>query len=108
MDRIMLDDECRHISGLKPSERRSAIEAGRFPEGVRLPDGAIGWLESDISLWLHSVLQRRDDPGAAVAFVAPRPPWFARKRSEPSRPRGSEKEDSAARLTRRPSSRRVS
>jgi predicted DNA-binding transcriptional regulator AlpA len=70
MDRIVLEDECRRVTTLSPRERRREHSAGRFPAEILLPDGTVGWLESDLELWANS---RR--PGA-LPPLPPRAPRF--------------------------------
>ncbi len=70
MDRIVLEEECRQITSLSPRERRGAEREGTFPSGVRLPDGTIGWLESDLQLWIKTL--------TAGPFALTPPPWFTR------------------------------
>ena len=70
MDRIVLEDECRRVTTLSPRERRREQSAGRFPADILLPDGTVGWLESDLLSWVDS---RR--PGV-VAPMPPRAPRF--------------------------------
>ena len=44
----------RQATGLSPTSVWRYRRMGRFPEPLRLGDGAVGWRRSDIDAWLSS------------------------------------------------------
>lgn len=52
-DRVLRDPQVFDITKLSKSTRWRLEKAGLFPKKIRLSPNAVGWLESDIHLWLE-------------------------------------------------------
>lgn len=64
--RILRFPEVVTRTGLSRSSVYGRIKAGEFPAPVPLGDGrAVGFLEQEVSQWIHSLAQSRGDALAA-------------------------------------------
>ena len=53
-----------HITSLARSTIYALMQAGRFPERVRISPSAVRWHEGEVRQWVHDRLaQRRDGSG---------------------------------------------
>ena len=53
LNRVLRDPQVFEITKLSKSTRWRLEKAGLFPKKIRLSPNAVGWLESDIRLWLE-------------------------------------------------------
>jgi prophage regulatory protein len=51
-DRTVREHECRHLTGLCRTARYELEKKGKFPARRNLGGRAVGWLLSEIQLWL--------------------------------------------------------
>lgn len=56
-DRVLRDPEVFDMTKLSKTTRWRLEKAGLFPKKIRLSPNAVGWLESDICLWLEQRIQ---------------------------------------------------
>ena len=59
-DRVLRDPQVFEITKLSKSTRWRLEKAGLFPKKIRLSPNAVGWLESDIRLWLEQRVQEEN------------------------------------------------
>ena len=52
------------ITGLSRSAIYDQIAAGRFPKQIKLTSRSSGWVESEVSSWLDSLIAKRDSEAA--------------------------------------------
>ncbi len=57
LNRVLRDPQVFDITKLSKSTRWRLEKAGLFPKKIRLSPNAVGWLESDIRLWLEQRVQ---------------------------------------------------
>lgn len=57
LNRVLRDPQVFEITKLSKSTRWRLEKAGLFPKKIRLSPNAVGWLESDIRLWLEQRAQ---------------------------------------------------
>lgn len=50
-DRIVREDECKHLIGLSRTTRFMLEKEGKFPSRRKIGGNRVGWLLSEISEW---------------------------------------------------------
>ena len=71
MDRIIIESECRQITGLSPVTRWRLEKSGEFPLRRKISANRVGWLESELCDWIESrVVSDIPRPGANSADTA--------------------------------------
>jgi prophage regulatory protein len=60
LQRVLRLRELEDTVGLKRSSIYEAIEAGTFPQPVRLAPRAVGWLASEVEAWIESRTRARE------------------------------------------------
>ena len=65
VDRFIREAECRNRSGLSRTTRWRMERRGQFPKRRQLSQGAVGWLESEISAWLEARAEVEPEAKAA-------------------------------------------
>jgi prophage regulatory protein len=100
-DRILREPEVKRLTGLSRTTRWRLERKVKFPQRLQLSENAVGWLDSEIRLWIESRTARRREvlPGAGLPDIQPRQ---ARLRKD--RP-GERHHNIARRLSRHQSSR---
>jgi prophage regulatory protein len=73
-DRILREPEVKRLSGLSRTTRWRLERQGEFPRRLQISENAIGWLDSEIRLWIESRQARRPEVllGAGLPDVQPR------------------------------------
>jgi prophage regulatory protein len=61
IDLILRLPEVRQITGLSRSSIYALQTTQSFPHSVKLSERAVGWLESEVRIWLEARVQRRDE-----------------------------------------------
>lgn len=60
MNKILRLPEVKLITGLSRSTIYLMMKKGVFPKNIILGARAVGWVESDLSLWIESKVTRED------------------------------------------------
>jgi prophage regulatory protein len=60
--RIIRRTEVQRLTGLCRSAIYQGIANGDFPRAVSLGARSVGWVESEITTWLHSRIAARKEP----------------------------------------------
>ncbi|MGO4390222.1 helix-turn-helix transcriptional regulator [Variovorax sp. M-6] len=82
VDRLVRLPEVKHLTGLGRSSIYSYLQAGAFPQAVRVGERAVAWRLSDLERWMAG------RPSTAQA-EAPQMPRTVRKASATKTPRAS-------------------
>ena len=53
-ERIIREPECEKVTGLSRTTRWRLERQGRFPRRRRVSPNCVGWLESELDIWLRS------------------------------------------------------
>lgn len=51
-DRAIRESECRQLTGLARTTRYQLEKAGKFPQRRKLGGRSIGWMLSEVQLWI--------------------------------------------------------
>ena len=54
IDRIIREDECRHITGLSRTTRWRKECNGSFPKRIQISANSVGWMLSEVMEWLKN------------------------------------------------------
>jgi len=57
--RILRRPEVEALTGLKKTTIYDAMQRGDFPRSIALGDRARGWLASEVTAWIESLIARR-------------------------------------------------
>lgn len=52
-DRLIRETECAKLTGLSRTQRWRLERAGKFPNRRRISEKSIGWLLSEIQVWIR-------------------------------------------------------
>jgi prophage regulatory protein len=58
--RLLSKKQVREIVLYSPAHIQRLEDAGRFPKRVRLGQGRVGWIESEVLDWLAERIRERD------------------------------------------------
>jgi prophage regulatory protein len=89
-DRFIREPEVKRVTGLSRTTRWRLERKGKFPQRRQLSENAVGWLESEIRLWMASRMARRQEvlPGEGLSDLQPpredRPDEILHPRPPPS------------------------
>jgi prophage regulatory protein len=61
MIKILRLEAAKETTGLSRSSIYNMMKTGDFPRSILLGERAVGWLESDIQLWINSRVRKQDE-----------------------------------------------
>lgn len=64
-ERVLREPEVARLTGRSREQRWRDERAGLFPKRIRLGPNAVGWLESEVRVWLAERIAERDTRAAA-------------------------------------------
>jgi len=64
--RILRRGQVESLTGLCRSAIYQAIASGQFPRSIPLGPRSVGWVESEVSEWIHSRVAARSNPAATT------------------------------------------
>ena len=65
LERFLRRPEVERLTGLKHTRLYELIKRGEFPRPVRISEGAVAWLASEVSGWQAGRVAARDRERAA-------------------------------------------